>query len=312
MTTQEIINYYADLLILQYVGKPRAYQTIQTMATPIIMPQTTVEQIVFPSVPVSGTFKLVYDEEETTALNWNASAGTIQTALRLLTGLGSVLVTGSIASQRLLVTFVDVTPPALDLGITDNSLVDVDSAAIDPVVASIEQTLPLAVQDAFNLIGDNPAVGDQLDILGKYAGVSRIGIGFNGQIITLTDADFLTLIQMAIVTNNSDASLETIQNLLAEFFPENILVFDYQNMRLSYLISTAIGSLDLVQLFITEGLLPKPLGVQLAITIYTPTITDFFGFRTYDLPAVNAKPFNTYDLYNETWPWLSYDDGIIS
>jgi hypothetical protein len=311
MTTQELINYYADLLILQYVGKPRAYATIQTLVTPVIMPQTTIQEIVFPSVPVSGSFKLVYNEEETSAISWNDNATTIQTKLRLLTGLGSVTVTGSIASQSLVITFTDVTPPALSLSVTANSLLDVDSADIEPVITAIEQTLPLAVQDAFNLLGNNPAVGNQLDILGKYAGVKRIGVGFNGQIITLSDTDFLTFIRMAILTNNADASLETIQNLIIGFFPDEILVFDYKNMRLSYLISTAVGGVDLIQLFITEGLLPKPTGVQLSV-IYAPDIFNLFGFRTYDLPAVNVKPFNTYDSYQTDWPWVTYDDAILA
>jgi hypothetical protein len=311
MTTQELINYYAGLLILQYVGKPRAYATIQALVTQVIMPQTTIQEIVFPSVPVAGTFKLVYDEEETTALAWSSGATAIQTALRLLTGLDDVTVTGSIASQSLIVTFVGITPPALELSITDNSLLDGDSADIEPVITAVEQTLPIAVQDAFNLSGDTPAVGAQLDILGKYAGVSRRGVGFNGQPITLDDTDFLTFIRMAILTNNADASLETIQNLIIGFFSDEILVFDYKNMRLSYLISTAVGGFDLIQLFITEGLLPKPTGVQLSV-IYTPDILNLFGFRTYDLPAVNVKPFNNYDDYQIVWPWVTYDDGIVS
>ncbi len=52
-------------------------------------------------VAASGTFKLAYNGEETTALNWNDSVGTIQTALQALTGLNAATVTGSIASQSL-------------------------------------------------------------------------------------------------------------------------------------------------------------------------------------------------------------------
>lgn len=39
MTTQELIDYYANLLILQYIGQPRAYATIQALVEPTIMDQ---------------------------------------------------------------------------------------------------------------------------------------------------------------------------------------------------------------------------------------------------------------------------------
>lgn len=38
-TTQQLIDYYANLLIKQYLGKPRAFATIQTVVTPFLMPQ---------------------------------------------------------------------------------------------------------------------------------------------------------------------------------------------------------------------------------------------------------------------------------
>lgn len=209
-TTQELIDYYANLLILQYIGKPNAYATIQTLVTPVIMDQ-----------------------------------------------------------------------------------------------------LPTQVENAFDLMGVTPALGDQLDILGKYAGVTRSGNGFTGP-ITLDDADFLSLVLMAIIKNNSGSSLKDIQALLFQFFPGEILVFDYKDMRMSYLVSSVVGSIDLVQLFVTEGLLPKPMGVALALVIYAPVITTFFGFRTYELPAFNASPFNTYTTYHMDYPWLSYADAVFA
>jgi Protein of unknown function (DUF2612) len=209
MATIDLINYYANLLILQYLGKSKAYATIQTLVTPVVMDQ-----------------------------------------------------------------------------------------------------LPTQVQNAFNLTGSTPAQGVQLDVLGKYAGVSRNGYGFNGTAITLSDADFVTLIQMAIIRNSAGSSLSTIQALLAQFFPCEVLVFDYQNMQMSYLISSSIGSQNLVQLFITEGLLPKPMAVSLGLPIYAPVITMFFGFRTYSLVAFNSEPFNTYSSYQTNWPWLSYANAI--
>ncbi len=115
---------------------------------------------------------------------------------------------------------------------------------------------------------------------------------------------------MAIVQNSAGSSLSDIQALLYEFFPGQILVFDYQNMQMSYLVSTAIGSQDLLQLFVTEGILPRPMAVQVALIIYAPVITTFFGFRTYAAEAFNSTPFNSYADYQTDWPWLSYAYAI--
>ena len=39
MTNEELADYYASLLILQYATKPKAVATIQTTVTPVIMNQ---------------------------------------------------------------------------------------------------------------------------------------------------------------------------------------------------------------------------------------------------------------------------------
>ncbi len=173
MTDQELINYYANLLILQYLGKPNAFATIQALVTMVIMNQ-----------------------------------------------------------------------------------------------------LPLTVQSAFNM--DGSAVGVQLDVLGKYAGVTRTGYDLQGLPVTLNDSDFFILIKLAIVTNSAESDLNTIQTILNFFFPNEIFVFDHKEMRMSYLIDSSIGTQNLIELFITEGLLPKPMGVQLAAPIYTTPLV-FFG-----------------------------------
>lgn len=206
MTDQQIIDYYANLLVLQYRGKPKAYATIQTLVTPVIMDQ-----------------------------------------------------------------------------------------------------LPTQVLNAFSL---NTAVGVQLDVIGKYQGVTRNGYDFAGNPITLDDDDFRSFITMAIALNTSDGTLYSIQNFLHQFFPGEILVFDYQNMRMGYFINSTVGSQTLAEMLVTQGMLPKPMGVQLAITIYGPVIDRFFSFRTYDFPIANGTPFNTYDSYDTNSPWLTYSNGL--
>jgi len=332
MTPLEIVNYYANLLIIEYNGQPRAAATIRALASAAVMPQVSVQTLTFSEIASTGTFAV----NGSTAINWNDSAATIQSKLQAVSGLSQVIVAGSIASQLLTITMTGVTPPAPLLVITANSLfandvpngqllteggdyvvteggdrIDVvfESGNVDIAVAQVDVTLPLAIMDGCNLIGSNPAVGVQLDILGKYAGVKRSAFGFDSQ-ITLNDADFLAFIQIAIVRNNSGSSLADIDDLLHQYFAGEILVFDFQNMRMNYLISENVGSQELVQLFITEGLLPKPMGVQLGSVIYLPSVTLVFGYRTYSTPAYNCTPYNSYANYQTSWLYLSYANAI--
>lgn len=308
MNTRELIDYYANLLILQYVGKARAYATIQTLVNPVVMPQVSTQEITFVLAPTSGTFVLSYDGVSSAAINWNDSAGTIQTKLQAIAGLESVTVSGAISDLSLIITFVDVPPPALILVLESNTLLN-SGDSVGVTITETDETLPIAVQNSFNVTGTDYARGVQLDVIGKYAGVTRTGSGFTAP-ITLDDADFISLIQVAIIKNSAGSSLATIQELLHQFFPDQILVFDYQNMQMSYLVSTSVGSPELIQLFITEGLLPEPMGVGISLIIYAPVINMFFGFRTYSAPAFNSTPFNDYADYQTDWPWLSYANAI--
>jgi hypothetical protein len=208
MTTQQIINYYANLLIMQYIGLPNAYATIKALVTPVIMNQ-----------------------------------------------------------------------------------------------------LPIAVQNAFNL---STATGVQLDVLGKYVGVTRYGSGLDGSPIILDDADFLSFINIAIVKNGYSSSLFAIQTFLNIYFPGAMLVFDYQDMRMSYFLNSSIGSQHLAQIFVTSNILPIPMGVQIGSIIYSPNIFTLFGFRTYGLPGYNISPFNTYASYQTDFPWLTYKNALVA
>ena len=212
MTTAQIINFYANLLILQYQGKPKAFATIQSTAAPLVMDQ-----------------------------------------------------------------------------------------------------LPLAVQDAFDI---DTAVGVQLDVLGKYVGASRYGYifpavpGDPNQPVTLNDSDFRKLIKMAIVQNSEGSSLADIQNLLALYFPDVIRVFDYANMHMDYFFDTAFGTNQLAEFFVLQKRLPKPMGVQLGALIFAPLTTHFWAYRTYDFPAYNGTPYNTYTTGFVSGPPLLYTDAI--
>ncbi len=296
-TTQDLFTYYSNLLIQQYRGLPKATAHIQALARVMLMPQTSVQALTFSSIPVGGSIVLTYGLSSTSSIGYAALNTDIQTALRAISGLSSITVSGAWPSFT--VTFTGVPPPALILGYSNNTL------GVTLAIASVDKILPLAVRDAFNI--NNTAVGKQLDILGKYAGISRNGYNFAGP-VTLSDTDYRTLIQLKVIQNNAGSALSDIQSLLNIFFPGTIYVFDYKNMHMSYFVNTSGVSSTLAEFFVKQNLFPKPMGVTLIPTIFAANINAFFGFRTYYAPASNASPFNDYASYQTDWPWLSYGD----
>jgi Protein of unknown function (DUF2612) len=308
-TTLQIVQYYANLLIFQYLGLPKAYNTILSSVTPIVMAQQSTQTITFSPAPTTGTFILAYGGVNATTINWNDSASTIQNDLQTIPSLSSVTVSGSISSG-LTINFVGVTPVASLLTVFNNNLSSSGNRVLITIIET-DVTLPLAIQNAFNI---NPnfgpiASGVQLDIIGQYAGVTRTTTTPT-QTITLDDADFLTLIQFAIIQNNGGSSLADIENLMNVFFPNEFIVTDNKNMTLSYVLSATLGSPDLFTYLIQENLIPAPMGVAVNVIFVPPGAKDLFGFCTYDSLNPSAKPFNTYDDFNETWFFLTYDDAI--
>lgn len=167
--------------------------------------------------------------------------------------------------------------------------------------------LPLDIKGAFDL---DSAVGVQLDSIGKYMGASRSGYGFDS-FITLTDEDYRKLIKLLIVKNYSDATLYDMKNIINEYFGTSIILFDFKGMRMGYYLDISVGSNNLAQLVVNNGILPAPMGVQLSASIYAPDINIFYGLVTYQSPvAYNNTPLNTYEDYRLTRPWLQYSDSV--
>lgn len=163
------------------------------------------------------------------------------------------------------------------------------------------------IQEIFDV---DTASGVNLDLIGKIVGVTREGYSFSGP-MTLDDIDYRKIIKLKIISNNSDSSLNSIENLLDIYFEGLIQVFDYSNMTMSYFISSALGSQQLVEFFINKGLLPKPMAVGLGATIYNDS-SNFFGYRTWQSPNPNAFPYNTWTDYQTTWPFLTWAYAVNS
>lgn len=204
MTTLELKQYYANLLILQYISKPKASATVQTQVDGVIMDQ-----------------------------------------------------------------------------------------------------LPDQVEQAFDI---DSAAGVQLDILGKYVGISRQGFDFSGP-VTLGDADYRQVIRMKTFLNNSNSTLNDIQNFIHLFFNGQMFVYEPAVMHIGYLIDSSFGSLTLIEFFVKAGLLPKPMAVLLAFVIFVD-FKNLFGFRTTTFVPIN-KPFNSTHAFDPTWKFLTTHDSII-
>lgn len=141
---------------------------------------------------------------------------------------------------------------------------------------ALVDNIPITIENAFDL---DTAIGVQLDTLGLYVGVTRQALTFTGG-VNLDDDDFRQLIRMAIATNTCKGSLQDIETLLSNFFGNAIQVFDNADMTLSYFFNASIGSLALLEAFVVEGFLPKPLGVGLASLIYAVGLDNYFAFSS--------------------------------
>lgn len=315
----DLLSYYSNLLIAQFNGKPNAKATIELLVSGILggdgtgstLPldvlggfnlNATVQTLVFSAVPASGTFSLGYGLSTTAALPYNASASQLQAAFQTLLGPSAASVAGTPSSQSVRVSFQTIVAPQR-LFVSASTLLDAGSAPVSIALSS------------------NVAVGKQLDWLGTIVGVARSGVGANGQSITLSDADFLLFIRIAIASNNFGSSLSTIQGFLSQFFPNSVLVFDYANtapMQMSFLIATDSASSDLIQLVLAQHRLPVPMAVQYSV-IGAPDITNFFGLSDYYVNAgaqpANTTPLNNIASYtlpstNTSYRWMDYSYSL--
>lgn len=179
---------------------------------------------------------------------------------------------------------------------------------------AMRDNLPLTLRDAFNIdptLGPI-AVGAQLDIIGKYAGISRNVLTFSGGVV-LNDTDYLTMIRLKLNLNNSVSTLKQIDDLLHMFLDDQIVVFDEGAMSLSYFFNSTLGSQTLAEAFIALDLLPRPTAVARAAVLYTNSIDNAFGWGTYQTSPFNTHGFNTYALHDDTPNsnrWLDYTSVI--
>lgn len=159
-------------------------------------------------------------------------------------------------------------------------------------VAGVSVQIQNVIESMPALFDVDVAVGDQLDIVGQWVGVSRnvnipvpgvyfswdgdtATVGWNAgswqpnnaptSVTTLPDDAYRTLIRTKIAANAWDGTTEGAYAIWSEIFPDlNILIQDNEDMSYDLIIVGAILD-SLTQALITQGYIPlKPEGVRVS------------------------------------------------
>lgn len=215
------------------------------------------------------------------------------------------------------------------------------AAATIALIAEIQavNNLPFDVESAFDI---ETAVGVQLDILGKWIGVTRDYVGTeypdntfgflpyfgteqgqegfaqysdyttkvgttlsyaeiigNGQ--KLNDDQYRIVLKLKIICNAIDMSQSSIDSAMNTVFGDQVILSTANNMAITYFVANELGVLGAVLL--EKQVLPKPMAVRVNI-IDTEMGNPFFAFATYSdsIPNLEAdgliQGFSTYSNYD--------------
>ena len=101
------------------------------------------------------------------------------------------------------------------------------------------------------------ATGEQLRRIGAF-----IGLPNANDVVNLDDINYRKLLYFKSITNNSQASPYAITTSIFNIFGNNVTAATNYNMQMFYFVNLPN---TLLQLAIKYDLLPRPLGVQIAI-----------------------------------------------
>ena len=147
------------------------------------------------------------------------------------------------------------------------------------------------------------AVGKQLDILGKWIGIDRFYS--DG---ALSDADYKVILEFKSISNSLNMSPSAIDNILFDFFGNNIICSSEENLRIYYFIEESI--FDLAEILLEKKVLPKPLGIRLIGLIKNDIWFGLSSCATFlnDIPSKVAG-LATYDNFlTKEGKTLTYND----
>lgn len=131
---------------------PTNYVRIKNDSIPGASNVTEIQRLTVSEAPGAGSFKIKYGSQTTAAIPYTANAAAVQTALRLLTGLGSVTVAAYL-TIGFAVTMTGVALPTLPFEIVENTL----TAGTDEVQTATFSATPEAgsFRFVYTLLGSN-------------------------------------------------------------------------------------------------------------------------------------------------------------
>lgn len=194
-----------------------------------------VQNIALSGIAASGTFKLNFAADITAFINWNDTAAQIQAAIRTLTGLEAATVSGSIASQNLVVTFHGYYGDAALITASNNTLA---TSAPAGITFNITQTVAGEGADA--------AITRTKDLVQYFASMSAAILS---QAQTLAEAAVIeTLNKMAVYVSRTEADIDpggTLDLLTTGNF--------HKNRGLYYGAETDLEALQMMAAYVGRG-----------------------------------------------------------
>ena len=238
MTTDDLIAYYQELLIIQYSSLPNASATIAAYVREVIADQ------IVAAVRDGFNFSTVVGLQSDTAAGVQLDdVASYRGAMRLIFG-------------------IDLSRTYFLMPLYGDP--DADTA---PGFATYGET-PI---DWFFL---------------NYVDANR-------PIYALNDDELCRITQFRAQVQSQLLSMENVDNILFDFFGDNVAVFEDGNMTITYI--DLISDIDtLFSIANQTQSLPRPAGVRL-LAVRSETITEFFGFQKYGV-AINPT-FVGFGLY---------------
>lgn len=106
----------------------------------------------------------------------------------------------------------------------------------------------------------------------------RLYIEDNRALYDLNDTELRMMLKMQIIKNNSNGSMKAIDDLLLEFFPDQVIFGERYPMGETFIFAEALRRIATIAQ--SEDLLPRPAGVALTIS-FVPYISAIFGYKRY-------------------------------
>lgn len=235
-----------------------------------------VQRLTFLSVPNAGTFTLTFGTETTAAINWNDSAATITGKLEALANIGSgnVVVTGSIASKQLNITFGgtlgDQNVGQITVGA--NALTSLEGGTIN-TIADVAASLD---RDVFLLYDDLGSVAFWADVDNNGASTPAAAIAANRhvEVTTVVTGDSATVVATkfaAFIEADAKFTASAIGNQITWANTLAGARTDAVDVDTGFTLATTnqgfgAGALTITPSTITPGMLPQ---IDVAITAQT-------------------------------------------